>query len=754
MLYLNPPFYIIDGVSIYPDHADPLQFYYLPVAPKLTKIRDEVSGQVIPQIQIIKFRGEAGNGGFLNFDVNIGVDQNKLDIISGKLSSAARLGDKPKLAPIPVIDGSVKMMLFGMQTGDQPTNDPNKINFVTKIDQNAKPALYGDNQAAFSVSLDQYGVTVLDKAIQGEIAPIGIVYSLDYLALRPAYSVRLHVDWDRVQKHLDERFSADSLLFSIDIDKVVDELIDNRTIVIEADTFVPEGEDTSGIIKNKDLALNEVRDMVTDAFFKPSLDPIKKEEDGWDKALDAFDRSIMIASRGPGSRFSYQKVDLTRIDKKTLNANISERTTVRRSIYPQGHLSGIMGDLTAQGLRLEDFIIPVDLDDPWFAHRKVEVLSRANFEEDSISSINVKLVYGSEAKNVILDLNSSRGSVNWQSIKSIIESGSMKRDITVSYRVNFKGVDGTERPVVLKSPEQVITDDVFEVNPREIYSLVSVPIVAYNLPWQRYPTVEVKLQYSDEPNSINIDDIVILDKDHTTTVFPIFIRDPKQRTFKYRVIYHGSDFKDVDMGWIDTSEEQISIRDPFPMKRTVQVVPNLNWADVTQAFVDLSYEDAANNILEEGSLIFSQTAPEPQSFTVDLTNPDLLLVTYKVTVLFRDGRSFETPKSFTMDRRIIVRSDMKGHSIIHVHPQTTDFASKNLKEIDVELLYEDPAVGLRFDDLFMFKSPNDKAYFEFDYVDDQRSAYRYKVTYSYTNGSSRTEDWKSADEADLTISVA
>ena len=89
MLYLNPPFYIIDGVSIYPDHADPLQFYYLPVAPKLTKIKDEASGQVIPQIQIIKFRGEAGNGGFLNFDVNIGVDQNKLDIISAKLSSQA-----------------------------------------------------------------------------------------------------------------------------------------------------------------------------------------------------------------------------------------------------------------------------------------------------------------------------------------------------------------------------------------------------------------------------------------------------------------------------------------------------------------------------------------------------------------------------------------------------------------------------------------------------------------------------------------
>ena len=33
MLYLNPPYFLINGVSIFPDHADPLQFYYLPMMP-------------------------------------------------------------------------------------------------------------------------------------------------------------------------------------------------------------------------------------------------------------------------------------------------------------------------------------------------------------------------------------------------------------------------------------------------------------------------------------------------------------------------------------------------------------------------------------------------------------------------------------------------------------------------------------------------------------------------------------------------
>jgi hypothetical protein len=73
MLYLNPPYHIIEGVSLFPDHADPLQYYYLPLMPHLTTV--EENNRSIPQIQLIKYRGRAGNGGFLNFDVNLGVDE-------------------------------------------------------------------------------------------------------------------------------------------------------------------------------------------------------------------------------------------------------------------------------------------------------------------------------------------------------------------------------------------------------------------------------------------------------------------------------------------------------------------------------------------------------------------------------------------------------------------------------------------------------------------------------------------------------
>ena len=45
-------------------------------------------------------------------------------------------------------------------------------------------------------------------------------------------------------------------------------------IVIETDTFVTEDEANRDVIGRRDQAMNEVRDMVTEQFFKPSVDPI------------------------------------------------------------------------------------------------------------------------------------------------------------------------------------------------------------------------------------------------------------------------------------------------------------------------------------------------------------------------------------------------------------------------------------------------------------------------------------------------
>jgi hypothetical protein len=756
MLYLNPPYHIINGVALLPDHEDEGQWYYLPVAPHLTTVLDPDLGVNIPQIQILNFRGGAGNGGVLNFDVNLGLEQEALEEIRSEIRRLQRLSAEPRLSPAPLVDGTVKMMLFDLQSGEAPGEQTSGVKFVEKISHEAHPALYGENQASFSVMLTQDGVTLLDRAIQGELSPIGIVYCLSAYFLRPAYSIRLNVDWDRVQKHMDEMFGVDSIFFSSQIETAVDELIETRAIDLEVDTFVPEGEDGSAVLGRRDQAVNEVRDMITDAFFEPSVNPIKEEEDGWDKVEHLARTASALAVTGGWAglgAFTYRKVDYTRIDRKRLNVNINERTTVLRNIYPQAHLSGLFRFLREPGVDLSRFILNADLDNQWFARRRVRVVPRANFAEDSISSLNVNLEYAGEPKNLVFDAASSPQEVEWA---SHLVDGQMDRQVTTRYTVNFQDVDGSERPVSLASLDEVTEVETLEIFPRQLYSVVPIPIVALNFPWERYSHVEVQTRYQDPDQGIHQEDVFLLNAETTSAEWKLFRRDPQKRGFQYKVIYRAVDHRDVENAWVVSEDENIILRDPFPpdRRRTLDIVPVFNWEEVERAFVDVLYEDLESGIRAEGSFEFDAENKATRQFVVNLGNPDQRLVSYQVTVVFRDGRLVEIPRSYTLDRRILVRSDMRGHRIVEIRPQDVDFASRQVEELKVDTLYEDQAAALSFADAFTFRSPTDRAHFEYDFVDENKAQFSYRLSSKFNNGLSKTTDWTaSEDEEELVLPV-
>ncbi|MEN3951825.1 hypothetical protein [Iodidimonas sp. SYSU 1G8] len=758
MLLLDSKQREIEGITVFPDHADPLQYYYLPLAPHLTTIRDQAAGNAeVPQFSLIRFRGEAGAGGFLNFDVNIGASDDKLETIKRQIQNEERLREMPRLAPVTTVSGTVKLLMLGRQSGDDPAVADAAADggpkFVLKMDHHASPSLYGNNQAAFSIRLDQAGVTVIEKSLAGEIMPIAVVYSLNYLGLRPAYSVRLNIDWDRVQKHMDEKFAGGFLFSSFEIANTVDELEEERAIVLEADTFITEDEENQGILDRRDAALAQVRSMITEAFFTPSLPPYEPgKEEEWKEALRVASGVIGAIGAGPAGAatsstfFSYANNNYKRVDKKMLNVNFSERVAIQRSIHPQGHLAGMFRLLRDTPLPRERFITDVDLDDPWFQKRRLNVVSRADFDTDAIGSINVQARYGDNPKNVLLGKASQTGTFEWM---SVLDNGAMRRPVEVQYEVNFTGVDTTERPRKVVSERFTTEVENLEIDPRELYAISTVPIVAVNFPWAAYPMVEAHVRYQDEGSGLDQSEVFQLTEKAQDAQWRIFILDPRKREFSYRLVYRAADNRDLDAGWKTTDEEQISVRDPYPRKRVLDVVANVDWNQVDQVFVDLRYEDEANDIFEEASFNFAKGST-PQKFTVDMQDPELKQVFFKVTFLFVDGRMVEVPESMTLERRIVVRPDMKGRRVVEVRPPA-DFAAKHLKRATAEVRYEDFAAGLSFNDSFVFEDASARGYFEFDYVDEARDRYETRTTYLYDNGLEQGTDWQASEAAILQI---
>ena len=759
MLYLNPPYYYIDGVSLLPDHEDPLQFYFMPLYPRFST--NPVTNDL--QLSLLKYTGLAGadaDGGFLNFDVNIGIDDVALGVIAGKLQAAAGLNDKPRLSPVPLIDGTVRLILLDQQTpvappaggGAHPADPPAR--FVETILQATKPALYGDNQAVFSAQLSANGVTILEAALHGAMTPIAVVYDLDYIGLRPAFQVKLTVDWDRVFKYVDKMTGVDGLFVSTEISKAISDLKDQRAIVMESDLFVPEGEDASTVVTDFTRAEAEVREMFTDAFFTPSIQPSTQAKDGWDRAADFANQFGRYATTGGVSSlltFRKKEADLTRIDQKSLNVNIRQRTAVRRSIHPQGHLGGIAAILNGDPSK---YITPVNLDSAFFKRRRFAPTAVVDMAADQVTGVHVMARYGGEPKDIMLDPQHPGGELQWS---SHLVGGVFQWPVSYDYEVTFKSVDTSQRPMQLSTmgrpgwPRSTDNENQSIIPREDLYTIVAIPIIPDANVFGGWATVLVHLSYVDEANGLNQHERATLTKAAPSTTWNVFVLDSAKTEVSYQITYIAADNETVEMPAATTTAGQIRVVDPFP-DWAVQFAPSFDWTIVDRAFVDASYDDPANGVSEAQSFEFTANAAATQTFRVKLRDPDLKTVAFAVTILFKDGHSVEVPRSQTQLPRILLTKDMKAHRVVTVHPADVDFGSVGLTSMVVDLSHTDNQADSSAADTFTFTGRGQVEHFEYTLVSADKAAYSYRVKYLYDNGMSRATD-ATADTLDLSVAV-
>lgn len=733
MLFLQPPFHIVEGVAVFGDHANKQQFYYMPAMPKLTTTLE--NGKEIPQLQLLKFRGGTGNGGgFLTFGVNLGIEQDRLDMIAMGIKQIYQLTDPPILAPVVLEDGTVRLIMLGQETpapatgggGHAPASQPaagsdgQPPRFVVKINQAAKPALYGKNQAIFSVELDEEGVQLVEASLQGELMPIGVIYSLDFLALRPAFTVHVTADWNRVQTHFEESSSTKIFFSSKEIDTVVDKLIEDRVIVIDVDSFLPEGEDGGSWVGRRDQAVNDFKDMVIDFGFTPSIEPMKDEKDGWNKFTDTAERLSLLSATGGWAgvaQFSYKKVDWTRRDEKTMNLTMNERVTVRRRIYPQATIKGLSKFLRdAQGqIDLSRFVTPVDLNSDWFQKRKITTHALVDFDYESVESVLATLTYGDRPQTVRLTGAESSAARDWN---SIINNNAMKREVDYEYRVTFKGVDTAQRPGVLNAQKSTSVGDELELTPRADLYYVDEIHFGTDLPWDRFSSVMIETRYDDPENAIHLAETFLLNKSQSEAKWKRFRLNPRQAQYQVKISYFGASTRDLIGDWTTSDQERMLIRDPRPGKRTVTVVPAVNWGLVSMVLVEIKYIDEANDVDEEQTLSFLNTPQDkgPKTFAVNLVDPAQRLVYYTPTILLNDNRVITVPPSATVGTSIFIRSDMLGHRIVTVQPADINFATRGIVRIEADLGYADPGAGLYFQDHYTFQSAQEVQFFEFDYA--------------------------------------
>jgi hypothetical protein len=737
MLTIAPPLYIINGVSVFRDSHDVLQYYFAPLEPRLALRKNEATGNDEPVISLIKFRdADVDDQGFLQLDVTLGLPEPQLKKISSALQSLADLDEAPRLSPIPLVDGDVQFLLLGEQT-NEPSTAPvtpgtDSTTLVTALAHAGKPSLFGENRAIFSARLSTAGVAVVEAGMKGSLMPVGVVYSLQFLALRPAFKFTINADWSRVQNHLASTFGSGSLFHEVEISDVVDSLIHNQVIKIDKAVFVPPDEDNSATREHMEEMFDEVKTMVLESFFTPSLDPITEKPSDWQTAAEGLSsiRQVLHGG-GAGGLFSYKRDEQIRIDERTLNAEVTSSSTVRRTIYPQAHLAGLSRVISSLGLTVDDFISEVQKD-PWFTERNVTVLTLADFDGDDIERVHVRVKYGSEQSDEVLR---TAGEQQTLAFNSIVEAGVVQRDVDVDYTVSFKSAAGSRRPPRLSSPTTSHDTNNVEIVPRELYTVTPIPIRV--LPpdlFGEFPHIEVVL--SADPAAAEIGDVIRLDAEHPTAIWKLFTAASAARTFEYKIIYHAANLSDVQLGWQSGDREEVVVRHPSPNQVPISIIPPGDMTDVQYLFVDVDYTnpDTAETSTQSAQFDANHRAAHDLKFDVAPGRPFLL--TYRVTYLTSAGQLVELPPSMTRQRRIFALLQQAAHRVVEVRLGEGSFTQARLREIRVSLSYQGDASS--FNRLFIFTSADAPSeYFEYDVAPGADAGYEVKVEHRLTNGMTR-----------------
>lgn len=214
MLTFESPFYEIEDVIVFRDHASPTTFHYLAGPPHLT-----VTGDGKPTFLLLKYKNAIDNmsagaaptrdqlgGAFLMFGVDCGLPQSTKDAITSKLQSLApQAGGPISLVPVLYTKGKVSVVALDEQKAVVTAQDEAKKSaskFVRGILGSATPSLLQDLRAIFSVSLTPDAATLIENAYESDLSPIGVMYEVEFAGLRPALAVKATVDMSRVYESL------------------------------------------------------------------------------------------------------------------------------------------------------------------------------------------------------------------------------------------------------------------------------------------------------------------------------------------------------------------------------------------------------------------------------------------------------------------------------------------------------------------------------------------------------------------------
>ena len=278
MLLFSTSSITVDSVTVFPDHADKNQFWYLPAPVSIAKMANSDE----PQFLLLEYAPDVASTGvkgvgFLDVTLCLKLPDDTRSAIMGQIRTTFPDADDPRIAPVPFDEGSVQIVALDLQGGGGTYNtSQGGFQAVESILGAVTPDLFGENDAVFGLTLSQDGASILKAAFENGAAPVGCIYNFKFTGVRPALNVKITADLKRVYDSFSIGLTASYAWVSAGIDATFEKLRQDGAIKIEVVNLV--GDQANEDREKQALAL--FKDQILSEWFTSSLAPPSSKSGG------------------------------------------------------------------------------------------------------------------------------------------------------------------------------------------------------------------------------------------------------------------------------------------------------------------------------------------------------------------------------------------------------------------------------------------------------------------------------------------
>jgi hypothetical protein len=733
MIDLSRPALHAEGVTIFPDHADPALFHYLPDAPRLSLRADGTPEMSLLKYQLDPSLNQALGAGMLALTVDLGVDDAVLAKLTGRLRAQFSIYKAPLVSPVQADSGSCDLIIInkdsksGSGTPAAPADAPA---LVQRILGSGTPSLYGGNAVTFMAVLDAQGTSLVEQALRGGGLPIGVVYALDVLVLRPAMRAQITARWQDIYHYYEDRLHGGKLLFAVDVGTTVQDLVHSEALAITVDDFLPPDQKDQTFQQ----AVDWMQNYVVEQFFKPTLGTTPPPAgDSGDGPLATIGTAIKDVAGFFSVTYSLKQVD--RNELKTLSYQLNAASAERLTLAPQGTFSVLLSPKDGTPAIDPDKVITT-VKATASPQMDFDVAPALDLDAEDIDHLEVLMHYDGKDQDLVLDTATPRRTATFW-----YQAG-QGFAIHYSYEAAFKaGSAGFQGSV--KSADISTENRVIRIDPRALYKRVCLRAVAQGIPFDQFPTIIVDLKADDTVNGWSSAQTLQIDAAHTDVTWSVRAQPNAAVKLQSRLRYTDTKGTETVVDWDNVEPGIVFVGNPFPEVLDVQIVGSARFGiEVERLIVEL------------------RITSDPGKVTTKVLTAQQPFATWSVPLQNRADRGYEYRITVNTVRDEVHQGEwlagsggtlIVGEGIARLRQIQLIFVGRSLADLQllalkVRFAFEDSDSGLHAEDEFLVQDVSKPVMWSYPVADPARQSFSYQLTLIHANGQTEQKDPVSTED--------